>query len=106
LVQAANQTERGIGYRYYVEQAASLECFLGAHWFTWRDEPVLGRQDGENYNIGFVDATNRPYAPLVEAAQTTIKRLEDVHSGKILPFGQKPRASDAGTPSSPWDIGQ
>jgi len=106
LVQAANQNERGIGYRYYVEQAASLECFLGAHWFAWSDEPVLGRMDGENYNIGFVDATNRPYAPLVEAAKTTIKRLQDVHSAKILPFSQKPRASDAGTPSSPWDIGQ
>jgi hypothetical protein len=23
----------------------------GAHWFAWGDEPVLGRMDGENYNI-------------------------------------------------------
>jgi hypothetical protein len=42
LVQAMNQMERGVGYRYYVEQAASLPSFLGAHWFTWRDEPYLG----------------------------------------------------------------
>jgi len=33
-----------------------LPYSLGAHWFAWRDEPVLGRMDGENYNIGFVDA--------------------------------------------------
>jgi hypothetical protein len=103
LVQAMNQTERGIGYRYYVEQAASLDGFLGSHWFAWGDEGVTGRMDGENYNIGFVDSTNRPYPELVEAAKTTHKRLFDVHSGKTIPFSQKPKASEAGTPSSPWD---
>jgi hypothetical protein len=60
--------------------------------------------DGENYNIGFVDVTDRPYPELVEAAKATHKRLFDVHSGRILPFSQKPRASDAGSPSSPWDL--
>ncbi len=104
LVQAANQTERGIGYRYFVEQALSLPYSLGAHWFTWRDEPVLGRMDGENYNIGFVDSTDRPYPELVEAAKATHQRLLDVHSGKILPFSQKPKASEVGAPSSPWDL--
>jgi len=102
LVQAKDQAERGIAYRYYVEQAASLPWFVGAYWFTWRDEPVLGRMDGENYNIGFVDVTDRPYAELVEAAKITHKRLQDVHSGKLLPFATHPLASDAGAPSTPW----
>ncbi|MCX6238002.1 MAG: hypothetical protein NTY07_10700 [Bacteroidia bacterium] len=104
LVQAKDQTERGIAYRYYVEQAASVSGFLGAYWFQWRDEPVLGRMDGENYNIGFVDVNDRPYKELVEAAKATNKRLYDVHSGKVLPFNQRPKASDAGTPSSPWSF--
>jgi hypothetical protein len=104
LVQAMNQAERGIGYRYFVEQGISLPYCLGAHWFTWRDEPVLGRNDGENYNIGFVDVTDRPYPELVDAARTTHKRLMDVHSAKILPWSQRPKTSEAGTPSSPWDI--
>jgi hypothetical protein len=104
LVQVKDQTERGIGYRYYVEQAVSLPYSLGAHWFAWRDEPVLGRMDGENYNIGFVDATDRPYPELVEAAKATHKRLREVHSGRTLPFNQKPMASEAGSPSSPWDL--
>lgn len=104
LVQAKNQTERGIGYRYFIEQAVSLPYSLGAHWFTWRDEPVLGRMDGENYNIGFVDVTDRPYPELVEAAKATHRRLLDVHSGKIIPFSQRPMASDVGSPSSPWDL--
>lgn len=104
LVQAKDQTERGIAYRYYMEQAASLEWFVGAYWFEWRDEPVLGRMDGENYNIGFVDVTDRPYVELVEAARTTHKRLRDVHSGRAEPFAQRPLASDAGAPSSPWPL--
>lgn len=104
LVQAMNQTERGIAYRFYVEQAAALDCFLGAYWFQWRDEPVLGRGDGENYNIGLVDVNNRPYKELVEAAKLTHKRLYEVHAGKILPFSQRPKASEAGTPLSPWDF--
>jgi hypothetical protein len=103
LVQAMNQAERGKGYRYYVEQAISLPYSLGAHWFTWRDEPVLGRMDGENYNIGFVDATDRPYPELVAAAKATHARMQAVHAGRVPPFNEKPRASELGTPSSPWD---
>ncbi len=99
LVQVKDQKERGVAYRYYVEQSASLDYFLGAHWFQWRDQSVLGRNDGENYNIGFVDINDRPYGELVEAAKATHKRLLDVHSGKILPFSQRPMASDAGAPS-------
>jgi len=104
LVQAKDQAERGIAYRYFVEQAASVSGFVGAYWFQWRDEPVLGRMDGENYNIGFVDVNDRPYKELVEAAKATNKRLHDVHSGKVMPFIQRPKASDAGTPSSPWSF--
>ena len=104
LVQAKDQHERGVAYRYFLEQAASLEWFLGAYWFAWRDEPVLGRMDGENYNIGFVDVTDRPYVELIEAAKATHKRLFAVHSGDVSPFAQHPLASDAGAPSSPWPL--
>jgi hypothetical protein len=103
LVQAMNQEERGVAYRYYVEQAASHPAMVGTHWFQWLDQPVTGRNDGENYNIGFVDSTDRPYPELVEAAKTTHQRLHDVHAAKILPFAQKPKASAAGAPSSPRD---
>jgi len=104
LVQAMNQTERGNGYRYYVEQGLSLPYALGTHWFQWTDEPITGRMDGENYNIGFIDATGRAYPELVEAAKATHKRLYDVHAGKVPPFSQRPKASEVGTPSSPWDL--
>jgi len=103
LVQTKNQTERAAGYRYYVEQAMALPYFLGAHWFQWQDQPVLGRMDGENYNIGLVDVTNRAYPEMVQALQATHQVLHDVHTGKVKPFSHRPLASEAGTPRSPWD---
>jgi hypothetical protein len=103
LVQVRDQKERGAGYRYYIEQAAAYPAFVGAGWFIGVDESVTGRMDGENYNIGFLDVTDRPYQELVEAAKETLKRLHAVHSGEAPPFDQRPKASDAGTPASPWD---
>lgn len=81
LAQAVNQEERGAAYRYYVENAAAHPAIIGTHWFQWIDQPCTGRNDGENYNIGFVDVTDRPYAELVKAAQETFGRLYKIHSG-------------------------
>jgi hypothetical protein len=92
LVQVRDQQERGVAYRYYVEQAASFPAFVGTSWFQWVDQPVTGRMDGENYNIGLVDVTDRSYAELIEAMKTTHRRLQAVHAGKIAPFDIKPRA--------------
>jgi hypothetical protein len=98
LVQAMNQQERAIGYRYYVEQCAAHPALIGTHWFQWLDQPATGRNDGENYNIGFIDVSDRPYAEMVSAAKLTHGRLLEVHSGKALPFSLKPRVSEAGAP--------
>jgi hypothetical protein len=75
-----------------VEQAASFPAFIGSSWFQWVDQPSTGRMDGENYNIGLVDVTDRPYRELIGAMKTTHRRLQDVHAGKTAPFDVKPRA--------------
>ena len=85
LAQTVNQEERAVAYRYYVENAAANPAVIGTHWFQWMDQPATGRNDGENYNIGFVDVTDRPYKELINAAKETFKRLPDVHSGKEAP---------------------
>ena len=92
LVQVRDQVERGTAYRYYVEQAASFPAFIGSSWFQWVAQPSTGRMDGENYNIGLVDVTDRPYGELIEAMKTTHRRLQEVHVGKTAPFDVKPRA--------------
>jgi hypothetical protein len=89
LLQTKNQEERGAAYRYYVENAAANPALIGVHWFEWIDEPNTGRMDGENYNIGMVDVTDRPYAELVEAMKATHQRLLAVHSGKEPPVTRR-----------------
>jgi len=91
LVQVRDLAERGLAYRYYVEQAAAFPAFIGTSWFQWIDQPCTGRMDGENYNIGLVDVTDRPYADMVEAMQTTHRRLQSVHAGTTPPFDIRPR---------------
>lgn len=91
LVQASSQEERAVAYRYYVEQSASHPAMIGTHWFQWLDQPVTGRNDGENYNIGFIDVTDRPYAELVAAAKQTHERLLAVHGGKVASFDRMPQ---------------
>lgn len=89
LAQTISQEERAVAYRYYVENAASNPAIIGTHWFQWIDQPCTGRNDGENYNIGFVDVTDRPYLELVNAARETFGRIYDIHSGKIQPVDRK-----------------
>lgn len=88
LAQTSNQEERGVAYRYYVENAAAHPALIGTHWFQWIDQPSTGRDDGENYNIGFLDVTDRPYPELINAAKETFKRLLEIHSGKEPPVSR------------------
>ena len=89
LAQTRNQEERGVAYRYYVENAAAHPALIGTHWFQWIDQPSTGRFDGENYNIGFLDVTDRPYPEMVNASRETFKRLFNIHSGKEKPVSRK-----------------
>lgn len=90
LVQVPDQRERGAAYQYYVEQAAAHPAVVGTHWFQWWDQPSTGRMDGENYAIGLVDVTDRPYPHMVEALRRTHDRLFAVHSGAQPPTAQRP----------------
>ncbi len=93
LVQVRDQTQRGVAYSYYAEQSAALPALIGLHWFQWLDEPVTGRRDGENYNIGFMDVTDRPYWDFIEGVKATHKRIFDVHSGKAAADKPKSKSS-------------
>ena len=91
LWQVNSEKERGIAYRYYTEQSYSHPGIIGTAYFQWSDQELLGRSlDGENYNCGLIDVTDRPYKYQVEAMRETALRLYDVHSGAIPPFDQTP----------------
>lgn len=70
LVKSESQAERARKYADYVRSAADLPAFVGCHWFQYADQPLTGRAyDGENYNIGFIDAADQPYPEMTAAAR-------------------------------------
>ncbi|MGW8315030.1 MAG: hypothetical protein ACWGNV_05470 [Bacteroidales bacterium] len=92
LWQVDSQQERGVAYRYYTEKAYAHPALIGTAWFQWCDQDLTGRgNDGENYNCGLVDVTDRPYPYLVGAIAQTSDRLYDLHAGNLLPVGKAPR---------------
>lgn len=64
-----NQAERARSFTRFVEGCLQHPLIVGCHWFQYRDQPLLGRGDGEAYQIGFVDVCDRPYPALTRAAR-------------------------------------
>jgi hypothetical protein len=65
----STQAERADAFASYVRGALRHPAIVGCHWFQYRDEPCTGRFDGENYQIGFIDIADNPYAEMVAAAR-------------------------------------
>ncbi len=86
-----NQAARGDFYRYYVESAAAIPELVGAHYFQYGDQPVLGRFDGECLNIGLVDVCHKPYHEMTDVVMKTHHTLYDVCSGRVPPVKVQPQ---------------
>jgi hypothetical protein len=70
LVPVENQAARAQAYQEYVLGALRHPQFVGTHWFQWKDEPTTGRVlDEENYQIGFLDIADTPYAEIIAASR-------------------------------------
>ncbi len=75
--EAKDQNERGNMYKDYIQGALRNPFIVGAHWFQYLDEPLTGRFDGENYNVGLIDICDNPYEELVnKIRETTYKMYE------------------------------
>jgi hypothetical protein len=85
-----DQTARGQAFRVYLEDAAAQPWCVGAHYFTLYDQSAIGRFDGENYNIGFVDVCHREYDPLVAAARETHGVMYPVALGQRAAYADAP----------------
>lgn len=86
----ANQADRARAYRVYLEDAAANPHCVGAHWFTLYDQSALGRFDGENYNIGFIDICHRPHEEICSGAITSHDRLYAVAAQQARAFDDAP----------------
>ncbi len=70
LASAYDQKERAALYEFYVRQALNNPFIVGTHWFLLNDEPTIGRRDGENYQIGFLDVCDNPYVEIIGASRS------------------------------------
>jgi len=86
LIGVASQTDRGLAYRTYLEEAFSRPEIIGVHYFQWMDQAVAGRSDGENFNIGFNDILYQPHSKLSEAARESHLKVYRIASGKEIPL--------------------
>lgn len=77
------QKDRGLGYMHYYYDALKCKSFVGAHYFILNDQAVLGRFDGENYNIGLVDVCNKPYQDCIAGMKKSNETVYDIALGKV-----------------------
>lgn len=69
LAPVYDERERARSFARFVQGCLQHPLIVGCHWFQYRDQPLLGRGDGEAYEIGFVDVVDRPYEWLCRAAR-------------------------------------
>ena len=88
LIAAVSQEERAKAYRYYLEAVASDPDMVGAHYFEYNNQTIMGRFDGENMALGIIDCTNLPYPHMAKAIRETSLRLYGVMRGDTAPFDE------------------
>jgi hypothetical protein len=69
LQKTADQQERAAMTKSYVQGALRNPWIVGTHWFQYGDQATTGRGDGENYQIGFLDICDTPYAETIAASR-------------------------------------
>ncbi len=84
ICSVSSQKDRGLAYRYYYEQGMKSPYFVGAHYFILSDQPVMGRFDGENTQIGLVDVCNKPYEDFVALVRQTNCNVYAMASGDYV----------------------
>ena len=70
-----SQEARAEALRAFMHGALSNPLVVGAHWFQYRDQPLIGRDDGEAFAIGLVDVCDRPYREVIAAAREIGEQL-------------------------------
>ncbi|RTE09450.1 hypothetical protein [Paenibacillus whitsoniae] len=95
----ASTADRGSAFQSFVEAQLSHPLFVGSGWFSYYDQAVPGRKDGENYNIGLVNQQDQPYTDMVNVMKTANPGFEQVHDASVTTRG--PETTAVLTPAQP-----
>ncbi|WP_274653281.1 hypothetical protein [Paenibacillus humicola] len=80
---AASTADRGTAFKSVVESEAANPLFVGSGWFTYYDEAVTGRRDGENFNTGLLNQQDQPYTEMVNIMKDVNAGLENIHASGV-----------------------
>lgn len=80
-VGCVTQADRGTACANYMLSAFENPNCVGVHYFEFNDQPLLGRFDGENQQIGMIDVCNRPYDACVERFAVINREMYDLLCG-------------------------
>lgn len=124
LMTVATQAERAWGAGRAAAGFARFSNVVGAHWFQYCDEPLGGREDGEDYNMGLIDNSNRPYEEVTEmfrrlnpvldmhhresggqSSAADVQQPSQAGSGGAVGGGARPAAHEPADPAVPGDSG-
>ena len=85
LMTVTTQAERAFGAMNAIRNFARFPNVVGTHWFQYCDEPLGGREDGEDYNMGLLDLANRPYEEVTEVFSNWNPKLDEIHRESASP---------------------
>jgi len=78
----ADQNARGAAYEKYVRSALENPLVVGTHWHQFGDQATTGRDDGENFQNGFVDVCDAPYQETIDACRRIGYQLYETRAGQ------------------------
>jgi hypothetical protein len=78
----ASQQARGDAYEKYVTSALENPWVVGIHWHQFGDQATTGRDDGKNFQNGFVGVCDTPYTETVAACRRMGYRLYPARAGQ------------------------
>lgn len=82
LCPVADQQARAAAYEKYVRSALENPLVVGTHWHQFGDQSTTGRDDGENFQNGFIDVCDTPYVETIDACRRIGYQMYDVRAGK------------------------
>jgi len=85
LMTVETQDERAAGAAAATVDFAGIPESIGVHWFQYYDHPKGGRLDGEDYDFGLVDTSDRPYERLTSALARANRRAPGAHAAAAIP---------------------
>ena len=78
----ADQQARAAAYEKYVRSALENPLVIGTHWHQFGDQATTGRDDGENFQNGFVDVCDTPYTETIAACRRIGYQMYKVRAGQ------------------------